>query len=116
MRLKTDFEYPKTLHESHNDYPFTPDNIEIEIEILANYRLENVDDYNISVEILTSKPCYVAQRTFDNDLGAIHKIKATLTLKKPAYVGIFILELSKVAMYEFHYDYMKNKYGNKSIL
>ena len=27
-----------------------------------------------------------------------------------------ILELSKVLMYEFHFDYIKNKYGNKSTL
>ena len=27
-----------------------------------------------------------------------------------------ILELSKVLMYEFHYDYIKNKYDNKSKL
>ena len=27
-----------------------------------------------------------------------------------------ILELSKVVMYEFHYDYIKNKYGNNSTL
>ena len=27
-----------------------------------------------------------------------------------------ILELSKVLIYEFHYDYIKNKYGNSSIL
>ena len=76
---------------------------------MANYRLEIADGYNISVEILISKPCYVAQRTHDNDLGAIHNIKATLTLKKPAYLEIFIQELSKVPMYEFHYDYIKNK-------
>ena len=25
-----------------------------------------------------------------------------------------ILELSNVLMYEFHYDYIKNKYGNNS--
>ena len=27
-----------------------------------------------------------------------------------------ILELGKVLMYEFHYDYIKNKYGNNSKL
>ena len=27
-----------------------------------------------------------------------------------------ILELNKVLMYEFHYDYIKNKYGNNSRL
>ena len=47
---------------------------------------------------------------------AIHKIKTTLIFNKPAYVGMCILELSKVPMYEFHYDYIKNKYGNKSRL
>ena len=26
---------------------------------------------------------------------------------------MYILELCKVLMYEFHYDYIKNKYGNK---
>ena len=39
-----------------------------------------------------------------------------LKLNKPAYIGICILELSKVLMYEFHYDYIKNKYGNNSRL
>ena len=34
----------------------------------------------------TSKPSYVAQKIFDNDLLAIHKIKATLRFRKPAYV------------------------------
>ena len=38
----------------------------------------------------------------------------TLTVNKPADVGICILDLSKVLMYEFHCDYFKNKYGNSS--
>ena len=29
---------------------------------------------------------------------------------------ICILEFSRVPLYEFHYDYIKNKYGNKSRL
>ena len=46
----------------------------------------------------------------------MRKNKVTLALNKPAYVGIFILGFSKVMMYEFHYDYIKNKYGNNSRL
>ena len=64
----------------------------------------------------TSKLSLVTQKIFVSDLVAIHKNKTTLTLNKPAYVGMRIFELSKVSMYEFHYDYIRNKYGNKSRL
>ena len=39
-----------------------------------------------------------------------------MKLNKPAYIGLCILELSKVLMYKFHYDYIKNEYGNNSRL
>ena len=64
----------------------------------------------------TSKPSYISQKIFDNDLVAIRKSKVTLTLKKPAYIWMYILDLSKVLVYEFHYDYIKDKYGNNSRL
>ena len=64
----------------------------------------------------TSKPRYVSHEIFDNDLVAIRKSKVTLTLNKPAYIGMCILEISKVLVYEFHYDYFKNKYGTNSRL
>ena len=41
----------------------------------------------------TSKPSYMLQKLFDNDLVAIRKNKVILTLNKPAYVGMYILEL-----------------------
>ena len=53
-------------------------------------------------------------KTFDNNLVATRKNKVTLTFNKPAYIGISILELSKLLMYEFHYDWIKNKCGNNS--
>ena len=58
----------------------------------------------------------MSHKIFDTDLVAIRKNKVTLMLKKPAYTGMCSLELSKVLMYEFHYDYIKNKYGNNSKL
>ena len=48
-------------------------------------------------------------KIFDNSLVAIRKSKLALKLNKPAYIGICILELSKVLLYEFHYDYIANK-------
>ena len=58
----------------------------------------------------------MSHKIFDNDLVAMRKSKVTLTLNKPAYVGMCILDLSKVLVYEFHYDYIKQKYGNNSRL
>ena len=54
----------------------------------------------------TSKPSYISQKMFGSDLVAIRKRKVTLTLNKPAYIGMCILDWSKVLIYEFHYDYI----------
>ena len=62
----------------------------------------------------TSKSRYMSHKTFDNNLVAIRKSKVALKLNKPAYIGMYILELSKVLTYEFHYGYIKNKCDNKS--
>ena len=64
----------------------------------------------------TSKPKYMSHKIFDDNLVAICKSKLLLKLNKPAYIGICILELSKVLMYKFQYDYIKNIYDNKSKL
>ena len=44
---------------------------------------------------------------YDNYLVAILKNKVTLTLNKPAYVRICMLDLTKVLLYKFHYNYIK---------
>ena len=56
----------------------------------------------------------MSQKIFGNDLVAIHSSKITLKLNKAAYVGMYILHL--VLMHEFHHDYIKNIYGNKTRL
>ena len=56
---------------------------------------------------LTSKATYVSSKIFNENLMAVHKIKESLTLNIPAYVGMCILDLSKMLMYDFHYGYIK---------
>ena len=64
----------------------------------------------------TSKPTYVSSKIFNENLVAVHKIKEALTLNRPAYVGMCILDLNKTLMYDFHYNYIKNKYGDRAKL
>ena len=60
-----------------------------------------------------SKPNFISLNTFDKNFIAIHQIKSVLTLNKPIYVRFSILELSKLLMFKFHYDYVFNKYDAK---
>ena len=39
--------------------------------------------------------------------------KIKVVMNKPVYLGQAILDLSKIIMYEFHYDYMVPKYGDR---
>ena len=74
-----------------------------------NVKLENNEKEYLKC---TSKASYMLHKIVDNNLVAIRKSKLALNLNKPAYIGMCILEESKVLMYEFHYHFIKNKYGN----
>ena len=65
---------------------------------------------------MAAKPTYVSSKIFNENIVAVHKIKETLTLNRPAYVGMCILDLSKTLMYDFHYNYIKQKYGSEAKL
>ena len=215
--IEVDLEYPKELHDLHNDYPLAAEKIKVEKEMLSKYCKKISDEYKISTGLvykliptlsnkekyvlhyrnlqlyldlglkiskvhrvlefdqspwlkqyidyntekrknakndfekdffklmnnsvfgktmenirkrvdvrlvtdekkllkLTSKPTYVSSKIFNENLVAVHKIKETLTLNRPAYVGMCILDLSKTLMYDFHYKYIKEMYGNKAKL
>ena len=42
--------------------------------------------------------------------------KTQMLMNNPFYLGLSILDLSKTAMYEFRYDYVKQKYGENAKL
>ena len=195
--LEVDLEYPRSLHDLHNDYPLAPEQIEVNkidrlIPNLLNKKkyilhYENLKQYlssglklthihrgtkfeesqwlekyialntelrtvatnefekdffklmNNSVfgktmenirnrvdiklvndekqaEKLSAKPNFNHCNIFSEDLVAIHMKKTKLVFNKPVYLGMCILDLSKTLMYDFHYNYIKRKYGDKAKL
>ena len=67
-------------------------------------------------EKLCAKPNFKHCNIFNEDLIAIHMKKKELDFNKPVYLGMCILDLSKTLMYNFHYNYIKRKYGDKAKL
>ena len=66
-----------------------------------NVRLiNNAKDYKKYV----SKPSFVSQKIFSKNF---HGAKPVLTINKLIYVGFSILDLSKLLMHDFHYNYIK---------
>ena len=62
---------------------------------------------------LVSEPNYHTIKLIEENLSIIEMKKVKVKMNKPIYLGLSILEISKITMYEFWYDYVKNKYGNK---
>ena len=62
---------------------------------------------------LAAKPNYDCCTIFDENLIAIHMKKTKLYFNKLVYLGMSILDLSKSLMYDFRYNYIKTKYGDK---
>ena len=67
-------------------------------------------------EKLSAKPNFNHCNIFCENLIAIHMKKTKLLFNKPVYLGMCILDLSKTLMYDFHYNYIKPKYGGKAKL
>ena len=61
---------------------------------------------------LVSEPHYHTMNYISEDLSIIEMNKARVKMNKPIYLGLSILDISKILMYELWYDYMKPKYGD----
>ena len=61
---------------------------------------------------LVSEPNCHTINLISEDLSIIEMKKTKVKMNKPIYLGLSILEISKILMYEFWYDYMKPKYND----
>ena len=73
----------------------------------------------VNVELVTdarvlrkrvAKPSYYSGTSITDYLIVVQCKSTTLTLDRPIYVGFVVVELSKLHMYDFHYNHMKVKY------
>ena len=61
---------------------------------------------------LVSEPNYHTINYISEDLSIIEMNKRKVKMNKPIYLGLSVLEISKILMYEFWYDYIKPKYND----
>ena len=63
---------------------------------------------------LVSKPNYHSHKKFSEHLMAIEMKKIRVKMVKPLYLGMSILDINEILMYEFWYDYINPKYGDRA--
>lgn len=103
-RSKNDFEKDFFKLMNNSVYGKTMKNIRSRVDIrLATDKSQ--------AKKLICQPNYKRRTIFSGYLVAIHLGKTELIYNKPIYVGMSILDLSKSLVYDFHYNYIKPKYG-----
>ena len=65
---------------------------------------------------LFSEPNYHSHKKCSEHLMAIEMKKTRVKMAKPLFLGMSILDISKILMYEFWYEYIKPKYGDRAKL
>ena len=111
LRAKAKNNFEKDFFKLMNNSVFgkTMENIRNRVDV----KLVNTKEKLIK---LVAKPNFRSRKIFSENLVSVHMKKTSLTMNKPVYLGMCILDLSKTIMYDFHYNYIKPKYGEKAKL
>ena len=85
--------------------------------------MENIRKHR-NIKLITSREAYLKAAMkpnfksgvrFSSNLMGCEMGKIKIVMNKPVYLGQAILDLSKIVMYEFHYNNMKRKYNNDKL-
>ena len=111
LRAKAKNNFEKDFYKLMNNSVFgkTMENIRNRVDV----KLVNTEE---KLRKLASKPNFKSRKIFSENLISVHMKKTSLTMVKPVYLGMCILDLSKTIMFDFHYQYIKSKYGDKAKL
>ena len=105
MNVKNDFDKDFFKLMNNADFGKTMENVRKhrDIKLVTNDTKRNK---------LVSEPNYHTPKWFLENLLAIEMKKTIIKTNKPKYLGLAMLSLSKIRMYEYWYDDMKPKYGD----
>lgn len=109
-RIKSKNEFQKNLFKlmSNAIYGKSMENVRDRV----NIKLKNKWDGKDGVKVLIARPNFKKRTIFNENLVAIELEKTEIFMNKPVIIGAAILEISKLKMYEFHYDQMKKEFRN----
>lgn len=86
------------------------------MENVRNHSNLEIVNSEIRMQKLIADFKYKKHTTITKDLLAVERIKRVVHLDKPIYVGMCILDLSKLCMYDFHYNYIIQEFPNAKLL
>ena len=108
LRKKAQNEFEKNFFKLMNNSVFGKT-----MENVRNHRDIKLVTSDKRRKILVSEPNYHSHKKFSEYLMAIEMKKTRVKIAKPLYLGMSILDISKKLMYEFWYDYIVPKYGDR---
>ena len=68
------------------------------------------------IEKLVAKPNLKQWKIYEENLVGVQLKRNVVKLTKPRYIGMCILDLSKISMYQFHYDFIMKQYPGATLL
>ncbi|KYN27932.1 hypothetical protein ALC57_02658 [Trachymyrmex cornetzi] len=108
-RAKNDLK--KNLYKLMNNAVFgkTMENVRnhVDVKLLTKW------DGRYGAEAIIAKPNFHSRSVFEENLIAVELLKLEVKFDKPIYMGMCILDISKVCLYEFHYEYMSPMFQDK---
>ncbi|XP_050454177.1 uncharacterized protein LOC126852925 [Cataglyphis hispanica] len=111
LRINAKNEFEKNLYKLMNNAVFgkTMENVRNHSDV----RLVTRWDGRYGAEAMIAKPNFHSRSVFAENLMAVELRKLEVKFYKPIYVGMCILDISKIRLYEFHYEYMLSLYRDK---